>query len=84
MEGRTVPDSAGTGTSDELLDEALKQSFPASDPLSFWSGMDWAGNGGGAADAVPEAEDAVPEAEDPGTVRAGEETEAVEGPAPIG
>jgi hypothetical protein len=26
----------------------------------------------------------VPEAEDPRTVRAGEETEAVEGPAPIG
>lgn len=46
MEGRTVPDSAGTGTSDELLDEALKQSFPASDPLSFWSGRDPRAAGG--------------------------------------
>lgn len=28
------------GVSEELLDEALEESFPASDPLSFWSGPD--------------------------------------------
>lgn len=26
--------------SEELLDEAIEESFPASDPLSFWSGRD--------------------------------------------
>ena len=31
---------AETGVSEELLDEALEESFPASDPLSFWSGRD--------------------------------------------
>ncbi len=29
-----------TPVSEELLDEALEESFPASDPLSFWSGRD--------------------------------------------
>ena len=31
---------AQVGVSEELLDEALEESFPASDPLSFWSGQD--------------------------------------------
>jgi hypothetical protein len=31
---------ADTGVSEEGLDEALAESFPASDPLSFWSGRD--------------------------------------------
>jgi hypothetical protein len=30
-------------TNDEVLDEALAESFPASDPLSYWSGPDIAG-----------------------------------------
>ena len=29
-----------SGVSEENLDEALEESFPASDPLSFWSGPD--------------------------------------------
>ncbi len=66
-----------TETTDRLLDEALEETFPASDPLSFWSGRDPAGR-------MAEVPEAVPEADDPRTVRAWEESEAMEGPAPTG
>ena len=50
--------SADDEVSEELLDEALEESFPASDPLSYWSGPDdpkagsAAGQGGGTAQAA--------------------------------
>jgi hypothetical protein len=89
--------AAARGADDALLDEALEESFPASDPLSFWSGRDSAGRTESIAEPGPEAgqeagpeaaEEAVPEAgpeaDDLTTVRAWEETEAMDGPAPTG
>lgn len=35
-----MQDPGDFDVSEELLDEALAESFPASDPLSFWSGRD--------------------------------------------
>ncbi|MGH9081489.1 MAG: hypothetical protein ACRDYE_15695 [Acidimicrobiales bacterium] len=46
-----MPKPPDIRTIDELLDEALEGSFPASDPLSFWSGRDPRAGGEG---EVPE------------------------------
>jgi len=41
-EDSAVPDAGASGParSDELIDEAGKESFPASDPPATWSGVD--------------------------------------------
>jgi hypothetical protein len=72
-EGPTMPRPADTMAIDDLLDEALAESFPASDPLSFWSGPDLRTGGG--------APEAVPEADEPRITRASEASEPMEGPA---
>lgn len=72
-----VQASASADVSEELLDEALAESFPASDPLSYWSGRDRTGPEG-------EVPDSIPEADDPRIARAWEESPAMEGPAPTG
>jgi hypothetical protein len=60
---------ADAGVSEELLDEALEESFPASDPLSFWSGRDpRAAGGDDEARAAGEAgDDEAGEASAPGS-----------------
>jgi hypothetical protein len=67
---------ADTGAIDALLDEALDESFPASDPLSFWSGSDLR--------TGPDVPEAVPEADEPSVAQAWEASDAMEGPAPTG
>lgn len=70
--------SAPAEVSEELLDEALAESFPASDPLSYWSGRDRTDPEEG------EVPDPIPEADDPRIARAWEASSAMEGPAPTG
>ena len=36
----TASEGSGPARSDELIDEAGKESFPASDPPATWSGVD--------------------------------------------
>jgi hypothetical protein len=68
---------------DEYVDEVLKESFPASDPPSSWSGRDREGDRGENLRG-DEVADAVPGANDGGIAAARDESDSGEGPAPTG
>jgi hypothetical protein len=69
---------------DEYLDEVLKESFPASDPPSSWSGRDRRESDRGENLQQDEVADPMPGADDDRVAVAGDESDPREGRAPTG
>ena len=62
------------------LDEMLKETFPASDPSSTWSGRDSRPTSAEGTQRKGEVPDPGPKVDDARTIHDGEETDAMEGP----
>jgi hypothetical protein len=69
---------------EEYLDEMLKETFPASDPSSTWSGRDSRPIGAEKTQQKGEARGPVSVGDDSRTLHDCGETDAMEGPAPMG
>jgi hypothetical protein len=76
------PESETDPRVEEYLDEMLKETFPASDPSSTWSGPDLRPVGAERTQQKGEARDPGSEVGDPRTIHDGEETDVMGGPAP--
>jgi hypothetical protein len=82
QEGLGADGAGGEPHDDELIDEMERESFPASDAPSTWSGRD--ADGSSPVDAVDPVHDPIPEAGDPAAARIWDDAEPMDGQAPTG